>query len=107
MRAQFGEKMFLGREENLFHLPFDQWVELSLKIEMNDPGMENGTLECRVDDELLLQKKNMVFRHSADLAVDHLLFSTFFGGSDRLWAPTDECELYFKDIVVTGGFMHK
>lgn len=102
MREQFGEKMFLKKGEQFFRLPIDQWVEITLKIEMNDPDRENGSLECRVDDELLLQKDDMEFRRSEDLAIDHFLFSTFFGGADKSWAPENDCELYFKDIVVSG-----
>lgn len=103
MREQFGEKMFLKKGEQFFQFPIDQWVEITLRIEMNDPGHENGSLECRVDNELLLQKNDMEFRRSENLRADHFLFSTFFGGAGKSWAPGKDCELFFKDIVVSGN----
>lgn len=100
MPGQYGEKFFLKSGNDYFILPSGQWVEIGLKVTLNSVGDKNGIVACYINDELLLEKDNLEFRKSDVLGIDHLLFSTFFGGDDPSYAPKHECTMYFKDFVV-------
>ena len=64
-------------------------------------GNRDGELKIWVDDKLLLDCSNIRFRDVPELAIDSLIFSTFFGGNtpESSAHPTDEY-IYFDDFVV-------
>ena len=39
-------------------------------------------------------------RTQADVLIEGIYFSTFFGGSDSSWAPTADCYTYYKNFVI-------
>jgi len=96
----FGEKIFLKSGGSRFLLPKGKWIKVGLEVQMNETGKENGLLRCFIDDELMLEKRGILFRKNDKLKIDHLLFSTFFGGADFSYAPPKDCFLLFKDFLV-------
>jgi hypothetical protein len=64
------------------------WHEIEQRVQLNKPGSSNGSVEVWFDGKQVLDERNLEFRTVADLQIDGLFFSTFFGGSDPSWAST-------------------
>jgi hypothetical protein len=64
-------------------------------------GNRDGQLKIWLDDKLVVDCTNIRFRDVPELAIDSLLFSTFFGGNtaESSSHPHDET-IYFDDFVV-------
>ena len=64
-------------------------------------GMRDGQLKIWLDDKLVVDCTNIRFRDEPELAIDSLLFSTFFGGNtaESSAHPHDET-IYFDDFIV-------
>jgi len=77
---------------------------VQLRIAMNDPGRRNGKLDVwltatQSDKKLhLLSRSDMEWRATRDIAVDGLLFQTFYGGGNKEWAPRRSSFTLFSDI---------
>jgi len=65
-------------------------------------GNRDGELKIWLDDKLVLDCTNIRFRDVPELAVDSLIFSTFFGGNtpESSAHPHDEY-IYFDDFLIT------
>lgn len=100
MKGRFGEQIYLKSGSTRFILPRAKWLKIGLEVQMNESGRENGWIRCYINDELMLEKRGLLFRRSENLKIDHLLFSTFFGGADSSYAPLKDCFLLFKDFEV-------
>ncbi|WP_291858230.1 polysaccharide lyase [Marinilabilia sp.] len=96
----FGEKLFLKSGGSRFLLPKGKWLKIGLEVQMNETAKENGFIRCFIDDELMLERRGLQFRSTDKLKIDHLLFSTFFGGADFSYAPPKDCFLLYKDFIV-------
>ncbi len=57
-----------------------KWECLELRYVMNTPGQANGVAQGWINGHLALDRRNLNFRSTPNLAIDNLLFSTFFGG---------------------------
>lgn len=101
MQQKYGEKHFLIENEACYILPKGEWVEIGLKIRLNNPGKRDGNLQCFINDKMMLNLDQLNFRSVDTLKIDQLLFSTFFGGADLSYAPAKNCELFFKNFQVT------
>ena len=64
-------------------------------------GNRDGKMKIWLDDKLVLDCTNIRFRDIPELAIDSLIFSTFFGGNtpESSAHPHDET-LYFDDFIV-------
>lgn len=64
-------------------------------------GNRDGQLKIWLDDKLVVDCNNIRFRDIPELAIDSLLFSTFFGGNtpESSAHPHDEY-IYFDDFIV-------
>lgn len=67
---------------------------------MNDVGKANGLIQVAVDGSVRINYDRMVFRKNKDLAIDAFFFATWFGGSDKTWAPTRDLESYWRNIKI-------
>jgi hypothetical protein len=66
------------------------WYRLEQEVSLNQPGQSNGRIRVWIDGQLVLDQTDLTFRTTETLKIEGILFSTFFGGSDRTWAtPTD------------------
>lgn len=67
------------------------WECLELRYVMNTPGQSNGIAQGWINDQLALNQTNINFRSTPKLAIDNLMFSTFFGGGTADFAsPIDQ-----------------
>jgi len=67
-------------------------------------GNRDGQLKIWLDDKLVVNCTNIRFRDVPELAIDSVLFSTFFGGNtpESSAHPHDEY-IYFDDFLVRGN----
>ncbi len=78
--------------------PKDAWISIAEQVVMNAPGRSDGTIRVWIDGQMKIEVGNLTLRAAADGAVDGLLFSTFFGGSDPSWASPKDQRAEFKDF---------
>ncbi len=99
--GQYGEDLYFKNRQ--FEFQAGRWYTLRQYVKMNSPGSYDGELTVWVDGELVLTKTSLRFRHSSDVGVDHMNFSTFFGGGDNSWAPSSDQHVYFDDFHIFSG----
>jgi hypothetical protein len=73
---------------------------LRQRIRLNTPGQPDGLVQVWVDDVLVLDRQDFVFRVAADRQwqIDRFFFSTFHGGADASWAPRRDVSAQFSDF---------
>jgi hypothetical protein len=76
------------------------WQNITQEITMNTPGQRNGIIRVWLDNTLVYEKTDTVFRTTNNLKIEGVLFSTFFGGSDRTWASTENTYIDFANFKV-------
>jgi hypothetical protein len=81
----------------------DTWYHLEQEITLNQPGQSNGRVRIWVDDRLLFDREDLMFRSAETLKIEGILFSTFFGGGDPSWATPNEAFADFADFKVMAG----
>ncbi|WP_232667380.1 polysaccharide lyase [Pseudonocardia sp. TRM90224] len=68
-----------------------EWTTMRQRVQLNTPGGKDGRVTVWQDGRQVLDVTGLEFRSAADLRIDGLFFSTFFGGSDSSWAsPVDQ-----------------
>lgn len=60
-----------------------RWHRLSQEVRLNTPGRADGLLRVWFDGALVVDRDDVQFRDRADVRIEGLMFSTFFGGSSR------------------------
>ena len=93
--GEFGEDIAWG-------VPFerDRWHFVEHLIVMNEPGENDGVMLGWLDGQLVSDRRDIRFRDVADLAIDMLYISTFFGGGSDSWAPDDDEFTEFDQFTV-------
>jgi len=71
--------------------PTDRWVCVEQQVVLNEPGSENGSVTVWLDGNQVHRTADLDYRSVADLKIEGIFFSTFFGGNERSWAsPRDQ-----------------
>lgn len=79
-----------------------RWYAVKQEIIMNTPGRNDGTLRVWLDGAPALDITDMRMRARADLGIDMMYFSTFFGGPDEPdWQTPKDQKIYYGDFRVT------
>ena len=78
--------------------PKGAWIRIAEQVVINTPGQADGVIGLWIDGRMTIEARGLVLRSTADSAVDGLLFSTFFGGSDQSWASPKDQTAEFKDF---------
>ena len=94
-KTRYGDQIPLNRD----FLP-GKWYRLTQRVRVNTEGEKNGVLQVWVDGGLVLNRKDIRFQSSDKAPVDHFLFSTFYGGGDKSWAPKINTQAYFDEIRI-------
>jgi hypothetical protein len=76
------------------------WYEITQRVKMNTPGVSDGVIQVWLDDVLVHNQTDVLFRTVDDLKIDQLYFSTFFGGGNG-WETTKDETVYFDDFEVS------
>lgn len=77
-----------------------RWYTIRQRVVMNTPGQRDGILQLWLDGRLVLSQDNLQYRNTADLKIDRLFFSTFFGGGEA-WKSSKNEYTYFDDFKLT------
>lgn len=91
-----GEAASIGRG-SAFAMP-GRWASISIELRMNQPEKDDGVLRLWVDGVQRIERRDLAYRRNADLGIDGLMFSSFFGGNDRSWATPREQYIDFADF---------
>lgn len=76
------------------------WYSIRQRVKLNTPGQRNGILQIWLDGRMVLDQRDIQFRNTANLKIDRLFFSTFFGGGDD-WRSSKDEVTFFDDIKIT------
>lgn len=77
-----------------------KWNTIQMQVTVNDIGKKNGRLLAIFNGQQVLNKTDLEFRKTDKFGIDSFLFSTFFGGSNKIWAPKKNQTVYFDDFKV-------
>ncbi|KAI8147591.1 hypothetical protein BJV82DRAFT_508464 [Fennellomyces sp. T-0311] len=80
----------------------NKWSTIEIYTEMNDLGKSNGKLKMWQDGRAIIDLEDGVtYRHTKELGVTSILFSTFFGGGTKDYATPKNTYAYFKNIEIS------
>ena len=77
------------------------WYKLEQEVKLNTPGQADGELRLWVNDTLVIEQNQVVFRTVDALQIDGIFFSTFFGGGDPSWATPEDTYIDFANFSVS------
>ncbi len=80
-----------------------KWHCVETQVRLNTPGERDGFLRSWLDGVEALKAEGLRFRDVGSLRVDGLYFSTFFGGGDLSWAPSEDQTIWFDDFVLSAS----
>lgn len=76
------------------------WHHIEERVKINSAGnLYDGEVQAWVDGKEVLSLKGLRFTNNGD-KVDKLYFSTFHGGNDETWVPTETCHIWYDDIRI-------
>jgi len=75
----------LGRGN--FQFSPGKWHCVEQELKLNTPGQLDGEVRAWLDSAPVFEQGQLLFRSVADLRIEGVFFSTFFGGGDPSWAP--------------------
>ena len=88
-----------------FTLQKDRWYEVAIYVRVNSSASaDDGQVRLFVDGEEVARRDNLRLRN-ADTGglIERFYFSTFYGGSDPSWAPSQTTYAYFDNFAVYPG----
>ena len=77
------------------------WYKLRQDIRLNTPDRADGEIQLWVNDTLVIEQTDLIFRTVDSLQIDGIFFSTFFGGGDVSWATPQDTSIDFANFSVT------
>ncbi len=79
------------------------WNTVETRVKLNTPGQRDGLIQGWMNGRLVFERTGLRFRDTANLKIENLFFSTFFGGNDSSWAAARNEHIDFDDFVVSTG----
>lgn len=77
-----------------------KWYHITERVKMNSaPDKADGEVQAWVNGEEVLLLTGRQFT-TCDVKIDNFYISTFHGGDDEGWCPTDTCYTYLDDILI-------
>lgn len=93
----------LGRGDWTF--PRGEWVLIEQEVVLNDPSRADGSITVWIDEEKVAEFTDLRFRTTADLGINGMFMSTFFGGDDTSWAPKKSTWVEFSGFAVSDHYI--
>lgn len=87
-----------------FHFPRGKPILVRLRVGMNTPRHADGTMDVWIGDAStrkfrhVVSRSDMEWRATKKIVVDSMRFETFYGGSNKSWAPQRPSFTLFSDI---------
>mmetsp|Transcript_82267 Transcript_82267/g.180888 ORF Transcript_82267/g.180888 Transcript_82267/m.180888 type:complete len:352 (+) Transcript_82267:401-1456(+) len=88
------------------YLQTGRWYRMTLYVELNEPASEsNGMAALFLDGLEVARMEGMQWRgDGADATlIDNWGLSTFYGGSDSSWAPSEDMHIYLDNVTLAGS----
>jgi hypothetical protein len=86
----------LGRGD--WSWPTGRWVEVEQEVVLNTPGDADGQITVQLDGQEVHKSTHLTFRSVAEVQIEGIFFSTFFGGGDPTWATPTTQTVQFADF---------
>lgn len=86
--------------EQLRFIP-DKWHTIKMKINMNKDWREPGYIICWLDGKLALFQDVKWKLKDKQYGIESFMFTVFFGGNDKSFAPRRDCKIYFDDFIIS------
>ncbi len=77
------------------------WHHLEQVVVLNEPNVQNGSIQVWLDGKQVLNEDNLTFRNTNALKIEGIFFSTFFGGGDSSWATPKNVYIDFADFSLS------
>jgi hypothetical protein len=92
----------LGRGTTFFFSADGRWHTIVEHIHLNTPGVADGWIDLTYDGTKYTFS-GITFRAATDanVHIDSLMFTTFYGGHDATWAPTTDQRFDFTGFGVS------
>lgn len=97
-----GTTTYGNEAEKIFTLEAGKKYNIRFSIELNTPWKSDGVLKVYVNNTEIYSHNTMLLRNSENITIDALLFSTFFGGSDKSWATPVDTAITFNNFQIDG-----
>lgn len=79
----------------------DKWYTITEHVKINSsPTADDGVVEVWLDGEQVIDLDDITFV-TDDQLIDTFYFSTFHGGHDETWSPTNDSTAYFDDLKIS------
>lgn len=95
--SSYGDEYGKG---NFYWQADGKWHTVIEHISVNTPGATNGSVTLSYDGKQVISQGNIDVTEKS-VAVGGLFFSTFYGGSDPSWAPSQNESISFSDFSVS------
>ncbi len=78
-----------------------KWHTIKMKIKMNKNWEDPGFIICWLDEKLALHQEVKWRPKGAKYGIESFMFTVFFGGNDKSFAPRKNCKIYFDDFIIS------
>lgn len=86
--------------EQLRFIP-NKWHTIKMRINMNKDWREPGYIICWLDGKLALFQDVKWKLKEKQYGIESFMFTVFFGGNDKSFAPRRDCKIYFDDFIIS------
>ncbi|MEY3182327.1 MAG: hypothetical protein RLZ35_312 [Pseudomonadota bacterium] len=81
-----------------------KWHRIQIYMKLNSGANKpDGTAELWLDNKLILKRTEIPFRGDENATIDHVCFSSFYGGNDATWAPSKTTYIRFDNFTLYKG----
>ena len=89
--------------------PLGQTTRVQVRVKMNTPetsqgrgnSRNDGLLQVWYDGELVIDERDMRWRHDDDIHIEDFFYSASYGGSDDTFATVKREMVWFSDMVIS------
>jgi hypothetical protein len=85
-------------------LKIGKWHRLQIYMKLNSSAnVSDGVAELWLDNSMILKRTNIPFRGEDSATIDHVYFSSFYGGNEASWAPSKTTYIRFDNFTLYKG----
>jgi len=105
MPEKYGEDFDLRYPEGeIVYFEKGKWYHIAERVKMNSDGSTyDGIVQVWINGKEVLSLENIRFQSNNDM-IDNFYMSTFHGGNNANWAPTDTCFMWYDDITISTSY---
>lgn len=81
-----------------FELPTGRWVQVEQELELNTPGVADGSTRVWVDGDMVVEKKWLNWRKSENLQLAGVMADVGYGVPRRVVSPPKDTKLYLSPM---------